>query len=387
MPRRLTVEKAKWRGNAQSPVMLSVDDLTNAWHAPPGASRWQTGGDWGGGRSEQASALRYLEERLFDDFPEVRATFFTVAGPISSYTYGQPFAYSASLDASPESAAFFRSLADDPRFELAYHGFNHGTPGRRTEDFRQEWAGFGSVAEAVEQTRRGIEIFRRATGGVPRGGKYGGWEYNEYSERAIAECGFVWWCRDWMPRDVSGAIPDSYYEPQFFGEHLVIALPTTVHGRFWDRHQIDRLLGCRQIIAIEEHIAPVRPDGLVQTPNVVDDIEDLRRLYAYLRGKSVWHATGSEIAEYVDARERSVIFDITNDAFSLRYEGSMQAPSLTLLLGCSSVCSDAEPLIELCLPDGSVVCDDALHFDVRHFRHVATVPAVSGRYRVRPRKR
>ena len=33
-----------------------------------------------------------------------------------------------------------------------------------------------------------------------------GWEYNEFSEPALSELGFSWWCRDWMPRDVTGTI-------------------------------------------------------------------------------------------------------------------------------------------------------------------------------------
>src|SRR5205085_234105 len=114
-----------------------------------------------------------------------------------------------------------------------------------------------SVAAAVTQTRQGLEIFSRATGTTPLGGKYGGWDYNRFAEDAINECGFVWWCRDWTPRNISGRVPDSYYEPQFFGPNLVVALPSTVHGQFWDRRQIDLLLARGQVIAVAEHIAPV----------------------------------------------------------------------------------------------------------------------------------
>ncbi len=48
-PKRLTIRKAKWFNNADSPVMLMIDDLANAWHSKSGNSTWCFGGDWGGG--------------------------------------------------------------------------------------------------------------------------------------------------------------------------------------------------------------------------------------------------------------------------------------------------------------------------------------------------
>ena len=48
-PRRLVVEKAKWLNDAMSPVMLMVDDLTNAFHGSAQPQGWDEGGDWGGG--------------------------------------------------------------------------------------------------------------------------------------------------------------------------------------------------------------------------------------------------------------------------------------------------------------------------------------------------
>lgn len=384
-PKRLVVEKTKWLNDARCPVMLMVDDLTNAWHNRLGGDHWERGGDWGGGLSSADSAILFLEENLLREFPEVKVTFFTVAGPISAYNRHQPFSHSASLDENDESRAFFRSLSQDPRFELAYHGFNHGTPGEGSESFTQEWQGFRSVTAAVTQTRRGLEIFSRATGGTPLGGKYGGWDYNGFAEDAVNECGFLWWCRDWTPRNISGRVPDSYYEPQFFGRDLVVALPSTVHGYFWDRRQIDLLFARRQVIAVAEHIAPVRPDGRIQTPNIVDDMGELRRLFKYLRGRPVWHATGSEIASYVVARERSLIYDVTREGFSLRYEGRANNALLTLRIDCSAVCTPALPVIDVVLPDNGTLDATACRFDTRRYQHLVTVPAMDGRYFVRPR--
>jgi len=383
-PNRLIVQKAAWLHGASSPVVLMIDDLTNAWHNRAGGDRWEPGGDWGGGLDGAGSALECLENGLLRDYPEARATFFTVAGPISAYTHDQPFSYAAPMDADAASARFFRSVAADPRFELAYHGHNHGTPGADTERFVQEWRGFPTPAAAAAQTRRGLDTFIRTIGTRPRGGKYGGWDYNEFADQVVDESGFLWWCRDWMPRDVAGRIADDYYEPSFFGPHQVVALPSTVHGHFWDRRQIDLLLARRQIIAIEEHIAPVRPDGRVQTPNIVDDMEDLRRLYEYLRGRNVWHANGTDIASYVIARERTFVYDVTRDGFSVEYAGRVQRPALTFVVDCAAVCSPERPLIEVVTPEGATIDGGAIRFDQRHYRHQVTVPVESGRYQITP---
>jgi hypothetical protein len=230
-----------------------------------------------------------------------------------------------------------------------------------------------------------LEIFSRVIGAGPCGGKYGGYEYNGFAGEAVDDCGFLWWCRDWMPRDVKGLIMDQYYEPQFFGNNFVVALPSTLHGHFWDHRQVNLLLAHRQVIAVTEHIAPIRPDGLIQTPNMVDDLEDLRSLFTYLKGKKVWYATGSEIASYVIARERSLVYDITGEGFSLHYEGRIERPLLTLRIDCSVVCNGAQPLIEVFLPDGTAGDPRGYRFDRKRYRHLVTVPVMDGRYRIRPR--
>lgn len=236
----------------------------------------------------------------------------------------------------------------------------------------------------MAQTRLGLEIFHRATGAIPRGGKYGGWDYNEHADEAVAALGFQWWCRDWTPRDVSGQVADEYYDTTFFGKDRVVALPTTVHGHFWDPRQIALLLARRQIISIEEHIAPVRPDRLVQTPNIVDDIADLRRLYAHLRQRNVWHATCSEIASYAAVRDLTSVEDVTLDGFAIRYLGTENRPQLTLRIDCSAICPGGAASVVIGLPDGSKLDQGSCRTIKRSRSVLATVPIMTGRYSVTP---
>jgi len=382
-PERLVIAKTKWLNDLSSPVMLMVDDLTNAWHSPKKAATWELGGDWGGGFRKPKSSMGFLEDRLMREFPEARVTFFTVAGPISPYTHHEPFSFAAPLDATPESAAFFKSVAVDPRYELAYHGLNHGTPGVRYQEFVQEWRGFSSVAEANEQTQKGLSIFERAVGARPAGGKFGGYDYNEFAQDSLDECGFLWWCRDWMPRDVGGRVPDDYYEPQFFGRNMLVALPSTVHGYHWDPRQIEVLLAKRQIISIAEHIAPVRPTGVTQTPNIIDDMAELRRLYAFLRGCPVWHATGTQIASYVTARERTHVYDVTADGFSLRYDGRVERPVLTLRIDRAATAGESRPFLEITPPDGGTALVVKQSAETSRPYFLATIPVMNGRYTVK----
>jgi hypothetical protein len=121
----------------------------------------------------------------------------------------------------------------------------------------------------------------------------------------------------------------------------------------------------------------------VQTPNIVDDMDELRRLYAYLRDRDVWHATASEIAGYFEARERTMVHDVTADGFSLQYCGRVEHPRLSLRVDSAAICTSQQPSIAVVLPDGSLLDKDAYVFDADTYSHLVTVPVMTGRYQVR----
>ncbi len=189
-----------------------------------------------------------------------------------------------------------------------------------------------------------------------------------------------------MPRDITGRIADAYYEPHFFGENMVVALPSTLHGFYWDKKQVDRLIEKGQIISIEEHIAPVRPDGMIQTPNIIDDINEIRSLYAYLRGKNVWHATGTEIAGYFISYSQSVIYDIKKNSFRIKYDGRIEKPVLTLIVDALDICTSQKPCIDIILPDGNKLERKCFKYDKRNYRHIVNIPVLNGEYIVTERE-
>lgn len=329
---RMSVRAAKWKNDSDSPVMLMIDDFTNAWVDNNGASIVSAKYDWGGLHMAENSIFSFLENNLYSDYPEVKTTLFTVIGPISQYTRHQPFGFAESINFDQKSRDFFQTVYNDPRFEIAYHGWNHGIPGKISEQFTQEFQSFNSVENAAKQIKKGLQVYLDVFGTPCLGGKYGGWSYNQYADSSIDQSGFRWWCRDWMAKNTSGHVLDTYYEPQFFGKNDVIALPSTVHGNKWSYKQVDALIKDKQIISIEEHMGAMRPDCQIQTPNVFDDIKRLRKLYSYLRKKKVWHATASQIANYFEAYMSCRITDVGTNTFKLTYSGKIEKNTITLIV-------------------------------------------------------
>jgi hypothetical protein len=225
------------------------------------------------------------------------------------------------INEDERTAAFFRAVHRDPRFEVAYHGLSHGIPGDRTEDFVQEWVSYKSLEEALETIRQGKKIYSEVFGEEPAGGKYCGYEQNSFSDESIDRSGFLWWCRRWDRGEASLGDTERF-DVRYFGRNRVLDIPSTVHGAMFNRprglmgrvlgrkavlkrglDELERMLRHRLVVSIQEHISPARPDGRRQTPNIFDDRESLKLIFSYLADKNVWYCTCTELAEYVYCRD------------------------------------------------------------------------------------
>ena len=186
-----------------------------------------------------------------------------------------------------------------------------------------------SVALASRRRSWGSQSSNGRVGTLPAGGKFGGYDYNGFAAGLVDECGFLWWCRDWMPRDVTGRVPDDYYEPQFFGRNMLVALPSTVHGH---PGIPGKSIAAGQAPADHDRRAHCAgpADGLTQTPNIIDDMIDLRRLYAFLRGCASGTRRARNRVRMSIARERTLSTTSPLDGFSIRYDDRVERPSLTL---------------------------------------------------------
>lgn len=383
-PCRLVVSKAKWLNNAQSPVLFMIDDLTNAWFDKNGNGKMDIGEDWGAGFEQENSAIGFLIKNLLDIFPQIKTALLTTVGNFQSFSSEVPFTYAAAIDATPKSRQFFRQLHFDDRLELGYHGLYHGVMDEEDREFIQEWKSFNCFEEAIKKIEMAKKIFKDCTGVYFEGGKYCGYEHNEFSDTSIEKSGFLWWCRDWTPVDIHNLIDDGYYDMAFFGENgSVVSVPTSVHGYRWSKAQIKRLLDKRLPISIQEHIAPYRTDGRVQKPNIVDDIEELRKLFSYLKGKHVWYATPSEAARYFTARKRSLIYDVGTDSFKIIYHGDVDNSILTFNIDASCTCSPEKPFLHITLPDGSKLSRQQYSNSMREFYFTVNMPIQNGVYKLK----
>ncbi len=322
-----TIRPAKWLHNADSPVMLMVDDFTNVWVDANGNGRMEPEEDWGHGLDSPGSAFEYLTEKILADCPRARVTFFTPMARAPFTRASRGAGHFGSINEDARTAAFFRAVHGDPRFEVAYHGLTHGVPGDRAEDFVQEWVAYKSLEEALDTIRKGKSIYSEVFGEPPAGGKYCGYAQNSFSDESISRSGFLWWCRRWDRGEArQGGV--ERFDVSYFGEPPVLDIPSTVFGAMFTRprtlvarvlgaatrarrgiEELDHLIKNRFVISIQEHVSPARPDGRRQTPNIFDDRESLKTIFDYLADRNVWHCTGTELAEYVYCRDALTIVE------------------------------------------------------------------------------
>lgn len=331
------IKICKWKYNAMSPVMFMIDDLCNSWVDSNRNGKIDLGEDFGAGMRTKNSSFLFLEEKLLKDFPWVKVNFYVPVGKRIGMLANAPIRmYSAPINANAEIKKFFKSIHDNQKYELSYHGITHGKVFDKAKDQKQEWECFNNLEQAIATIDRGKNIFKDVTGEFPKGGKYCGYIGDTYGDQSIDKTNFFWWHRFW-----NRGIEDLNYETKFvgneknplkaydiqeFGENKIIDIPSTVNGAAFslksdskikslikkilsfyfikrEKSKIDFLLENKLVISIQEHICPARDDGKIQKPNIFDDLGSLQQIFSYLKSKNVWYCTGTELAEYYYLRK------------------------------------------------------------------------------------
>lgn len=365
----MNISICKWYNNAVSPVLLFIDDLADVWVDVNGNDKIDMEEDWGYGKNGENSSFRFLNEVILKDFPYVKTTFFVPVG-IRCGMIESPEIKSISkfINCDEETKAFFKAVNDNEKFEIAYHGTTHGKPGKTRNDFKQEWQLFKSLHEAVETINKGKEIYRDVFGCYPSGGKYCGYESNDFSDESIDKTEFMWWCRFYNRGlteekncSIAGSdfIPITNFDIKTFGSNSVVDIPSTLNGalltgifnadkktlkgnikRFLKNYiinkrlkEIDFLLENNLIISIQEHISPARDDGRRQTPNIFDDADSLRCIFNYLKNKNLWYCTATELAEYYILRNNVNIEEISENQFKVKYTGTREIKNKIISMG------------------------------------------------------
>jgi hypothetical protein len=345
----MNISICKWYKNAVSPVLLLIDDLANVWVDVNGNGKIDLEEDWGYGKNGENSSFRFLNEVILKDFPYVKTTFFVPVGVrVGMIESPKIKSISKMINCDEETKVFFKSINDDERFEIAYHGTTHGKAGKTRSDFKQEWELFKSLNEAVETINKGREIYKDVFGCYPKGGKYCGYAANDFSDESIDKTGFMWWCRFYNRDLTEDSITN--FDVKTFGSSNVIDIPSTLDGGLLtgifntDRKIIKRigktilkhyiinkkleeigfLLKNNLIISIQEHISPARDDGRRQSPNIFDDKESLRCIFNYLKNKNLWYCTATELAEYYILKNNLEFTEISENEFKVKYTGEKE---------------------------------------------------------------
>ena len=334
---------AQWFNNFQTPAVLMIDDLSDAYiDVYPQSYK----NDWGYLCDSDGSSFDFLKKELLDNFPQLKITFFVpylkhnVINEYSRYKY-KKFA----LGEREEYANFLVSLVKQGH-EIAHHGSNHGKyideqiPST-VNNWIHEWALFKDVESGVKVTLDGVCKFKEVCNIDVVGGKYCGYIAIDNSQDIIDACNFLYWC-DKPSYSIAN------YNEGFFGKNNIISFPTNFSGNSFVRLiylsgdaqrdkkkkiakyfqpfyniysyiQLYKLYRNRQIISIQEHNSPSTSAGTVQSANIITDITSLKKIFAFLDKLSVWHATCKEIAEYIYVRENSKII-MNNDELNIFFD-------------------------------------------------------------------
>jgi hypothetical protein len=349
----MEIEICKWFNNADSPVLLMIDDFANVWVDTNRNGQIDLGEDWGYGKNSVNSSFRYLTEVVLKDFPQVKVTFFTPVG-VRVGMVENPIIKSISkyIHCDETTKRFFRMIHENSKYEIAYHGTTHGKVGKTNLDFIQEWDQFASIDEAIKKIESGKDIYKEVFGHYPKGGKYCGYHPGKYGDDSINKTGFSWWCRYWnrgLIEDKSCLIGGNDHNPltnfdiKIFGNNQVVDIPSTVSGSHFNGtlntdcfsvkgyikkvlkpillkkkyDELNYLLDNKLVINIQEHIAPSRDDGRRQSPSIFDDLGSLRIIFNFLKDKNVWYCTGTELAQYFILRESLKFVTFKDDFFSI----------------------------------------------------------------------
>ena len=336
---------AKWFNNYQAPLVLMMDDLSDAYVEVYHESYKN---DWGYLCDANGSSFHFLKKELLEIYPYIKITFFipylkhNVINENSQYRFKK-----FSLGDRLEYTNFLKKL-DVQGHEIAHHGSNHGKYINENilstvNNWKHEWELFEDIAAGIDITLNGVKKFKNICNIDVVGGKYCGYKTIDNSQTIIDKCNFLYWC------DRVNYLEKNFNE-SFFGKNNIISFPTNYRGNAFVRLsyktgnekrdkiknilkylqpfynvfsyiQLYKLYKNKYVISIQEHSSPSTSAGTVQAPNIVTDIESLKKIFKFLKRFSIWYATCKEISKYIYVRENSKLI-VKNDELIIYFKNN-----------------------------------------------------------------
>ncbi len=322
---------SKWFNNFQTPAVLMIDDLSDAYiDVYPESYK----NDWGYMCDMDGSSFAFLKKELLDLFPQIKITFFSPYAKHNVINENSQFEYKKFALGEREEYTEFLKKLNAAGHEIAHHGSTHGeyidnNKPTTVNNWIHEWALFKDVENGVAITLEGVQRFKEVCDIDVAGGKYCGYITIDNSQEIIDQCNFLYWC------DKSSYMIGED-EESFFGKNNIISFPTNFGGNFFirltylsgdirrDRKKkifkyfqplyniysyikLYRLYKKQRIISIQQHNSPSTTSGIVQALNIATDIESLKKIFSFLNRFSIWYANCRDIAKYIFIRENSVV--------------------------------------------------------------------------------
>lgn len=330
--------KCKYYNDHRSCCVLFLDDLSLTATTIDG--QLIPCNDWGYGLFERQSLFSYLYNTIFMRYPEIRGTIFlplldhAIQNKSSGYHIHR-------RKPGPGVKDFIHILSD--RFEIAFHGLNHGKylrpedPGLNN-NWKNEFEYF--TPADIPFLKEAILSIEDMYGISIDGGKCPGYVQNENALDIVEALGFDYWLSSAAMMNKR----DKFNFPYIMGkEKKIVHIPTNLSGDIFNERVLAlskyRLSFLKYLksqysiyknklylsylyqdqvpITIQEHCQNMRTDGKRQTYNIFDDSGPLEMIYECLRGHDIWYTTCRDLADYFKAYSNSEIID-ERDGFQIK---------------------------------------------------------------------
>lgn len=335
------MEKCKYYNNAQTACSLMIDDIVPVFVSYDGKLRpWN---DWGFGANNDNSLYKYFYDHFLSRNPEVMGTIFI---PLESHNYlpNDSGMKVKKRNWNENDIPFFNKLKEN--FDFAFHGIKHTSQYNNSilSPTIFEFSELKLKDSAV--VRQKIFEFEKLFGVKFSGGKFPGYfRKNNESFVLIYQLGLKWWAytsavnkkqlnnkhsyiklNDSYLLDIPSNITGDIYLKYFYTTNSMLRKSYNRFKRFkryfYNDNYLDYLYNNNLVITIQEHYLNQSFNGKRQKPNLFDDIHSISKIYSFLRGADLWHATCSEIANYLDSYDHTEIITIEDNKFEIKYSGS-----------------------------------------------------------------
>lgn len=320
----MTLEIAPWPEGKDAACIFMIDDLANICFSPPDGNI-KIGDDWGAAHTLKNGVWDFLNTNIIDEFEYLKFTFFLVTAIREIQVTGQ-YPFCKDCNYSQDFIEFLNFL-ESKGHEIAYHGTTHGKI--RNGKFIQEWSAYESLNEAIEVIDYGKKLFSNALKREPLGGKYCGYDNGKFGHQSLIDTGFKWWFDKWdndlkhRPRGewvdnilyLPSNIDCSQYNWRCFDKlmqknYYASQIKNFLGGSVFSK--IENIIKENGIISLQEHTSPLRTDGKIQYPNIIDDITNINAILKYFQGFKIWYATASDVYRYLKLT-RYFSLDIVSD--------------------------------------------------------------------------